>query len=307
MNTVRYAMAALLLVMLATLTATAQKNKEVVVEAEIEYIAPNTESPRQAEDKAYEKARIQALADAFHTIVSQTGHTTTVNDGDNSSVSYHAVSTSDTNGEWIEDIEKKCSKRYDPELDMFIYTAYIKGKARKIETTKVNLDVHLLRNGSDIHCEDDTFVDGDQMFLYFKSPISGQLVVYLVDERGEDGDSYRLLPYRQQEGVAYPITHGKEYVFFDHNSPIADKDVTEEYVLTAPDRQEANSLYILFFTKNSKEAKINIARDRSVQGKDLDLPPRLKTTELRDWADKTRKIDPNLVRVMIPFIIKPRQ
>ena len=39
---------------------------------------------------------------------------------------------------------------------MFIYTAYIKGKARKIETTKVNLDVHLLRNGSDIHCEDDT-------------------------------------------------------------------------------------------------------------------------------------------------------
>ena len=54
------------------------------------------------------------------------------------------------------------------------------------------------------------------MYLHFQSPVSGRLLVYLVDYTARQ--VYCLLPYSQQADMAQPIEQGREYLFFSAKS-----------------------------------------------------------------------------------------
>ena len=89
-----------LLVLAPLLPAFAQKVK--TVECEYVYHAPENMTLENAKRTALERAQIQAIANEFGTVVSQTNITNLSGSG----VDFQAIGMSEVKGEWIEDIDK---------------------------------------------------------------------------------------------------------------------------------------------------------------------------------------------------------
>ena len=101
------------------------------VHGEYAYHVPDNISLEEGKRTALERAKIQALADAFGTLVSQSNSTIVKNEEGKSSVDFLSIGGSDVKGEWIETLG-------EPKFDIFyennalIIKATIDGKAREI-------------------------------------------------------------------------------------------------------------------------------------------------------------------------------
>lgn len=125
-----------------------------------------------------------------------------------------------------------------------IINVRIKGKIREIVSANVDFKALVLRNGTDDKYEDDNFKSGDDLFLSFTSPISGYVVVYLVDN---DGTAFCLLPYQNQEQGNVKVNAKERYVFFSERlSPKDLKPYVDEYTITCLHTQELNQIYVIF-------------------------------------------------------------
>ena len=269
----------------------AQKAKSV--RSEYIYNAPENITPEKARQIAIERAKIQAIADEFGTIVNQTNFTNINNNNGLSSLDFQSVGISEVNGEWIEDIEKpRCEVSF--EQGMMVVKAFVYGKIRELQHNVIDCDVHLLRNGKDLKYESETFSANDQIYLAFKAPVNGFIAVYLVDE---DNNAYCLLPYPQQNGVAYSIKANKSYLLFDRGSvPTSEEPYVEEYNLTTSRQLEHNVLYVLFSTNQFTKALDNQA--------DALLPSELKEDNFQKWMAKCRRHDKDMQLTRIPITIK---
>ena len=185
--------AVILLLLALSLPLLAQKTK--TVEGEYTYYAPENVTVEQARRTALDRAKIQAIADEFGTIVQQT-NTTRIQNRDGESVSdFYSIGGSEVKGEWIETIgEPQYNIRY--EGDMLVVTCTVKGKAREIESAQIDLVARVLRNGVEDKFESDQFRSGDDLYLLFQSPLKGFLAVYLVDAERQ---AFCLLPYQNQD------------------------------------------------------------------------------------------------------------
>lgn len=181
------------------------------VHGEYTYHVPDNVSLEEGKRTAIERAKIQALADAFGALVSQNNSTIVKNENGKSSVNFLSIGGSDVKGEWIETIgEPKLDIFY--ESNMLTIKVSIDGKAREIKNASIDIEAKLLRNGTEEKYESDEFRNGDDLYLYFKSPINGYLAVYLLDENTQQ--VFCLLPYKSSGEPAYKIIHDKPYVFF---------------------------------------------------------------------------------------------
>lgn len=90
------------LIALFVLPVFGQKLK--TVEGEYTYHAPENVTLEQARRTALDRAKIQALADAFGTIVSQYNATQVKNRNGQSSIDFTSIGGSEVKGEWIETI-----------------------------------------------------------------------------------------------------------------------------------------------------------------------------------------------------------
>lgn len=185
------------------------------VHGEYTYHVPENVALEEGRRIALERAKIQALADAFGTTVSQNNSTYVKNINGKSSVDFISLGGSEVKGEWIETIGEPTYKIYY-ERNMLVVEVYVNGKAREKNGVGVEFDAKVLRNGTDLKFESLDFQNGDDLYLYFKSPVDGYLVVYLLDEYSEQ--AYCLLPYKDSNGQAYKIRHDVPYVFFSQNS-----------------------------------------------------------------------------------------
>ena len=184
------------------------------VEAEYIYYAPENVTIEEAKRIAIDRAKIQALADAFGTIVSQV-NTTRIENGDGkSSLDFLSLGGSDVKGEWLETIgDPVVSVTY--EQGILVIKVSIKGKAREIKTALIDIQTSILRNGIDEKSASSDFRDGDDLYLSFLSPVDGYLSVYLVDT---ESNAYCLLPYRKQKDGIYRIEANRQYLFFRESS-----------------------------------------------------------------------------------------
>lgn len=280
-----------LLLMLFALPAFAQKLK--TVEGEYVYHAPENVSLEEAKRTALDRAKIQALANEFGTIVSQSTSTNIQNTNGKSNVDFFSVGGSEVKGEWIEDIsEPKYSITY--EEGMLVVEVFIKGKAREIVSAKIDLRARILRNGTEDKFASDEFHDGDELYLSFLSPVSGYLAVYLADE---EKNAYCLLPYRNQTDGIYQVKANKRYLFFNAKETDGiDNDIVDEYVMTCSKSSERNLIYLIFspnpFTKATDD------------NNDECLPRELDTNSFRKWMIKQRKHDEKMNTLIFPITIK---
>lgn len=282
------ALATMLLICISS--AFAQKTK--TVEATVTYYAPETMSMAEARRTALDRAKIEAIANEFGTIVSQSNSTAISNMNGNSDSRFISIGGSDVKGEWIETIGEP---KYEEILQegMYAITCHVKGKAREITSEQIDFIAKPLRNGQELKFEGYNFKSGDDLYLYFKSPVDGYLAAFLVDEAS--GTVYCALPYRNSDGNPKSIKADKEYILFSQkNAEPEEKRFIDEYEMTANDDKEWNDFYILFSPEPFKKANLSSGASQSMP----------KTT---DWADfqkwlakeRTKNHKLNLQRIII--------
>ncbi|MGM9869791.1 MAG: DUF4384 domain-containing protein [Sodaliphilus sp.] len=276
-----------------TVTSIAFASKLKTVEATYVYHAPANQSPEEAMKIALERAKIQAIADEFGTLVSQENTTIVKNGNDGSTTSFFSLGTSDVRGEWIETIgEPKCEVQFVN--NMMVVTISVKGKAREITAAKVNFVAQTLRNHPNSADASTDFRDGNDMYLHFRSPVAGYVAVYLLPG---DGNAFCLLPYQRMTTGIQAVNANDDYVFFSiDKAPTNQKALVDEYVLTASKAVEHNVLYVLFSPKLFYKAN-DLAYNVS-------LPRQLSERDFHQWVSKIRTQDKDLQVKMIQIQIR---
>lgn len=268
----------IILLLMPILSIFAQKMERV--HGEYAYHVPDNVSLEEGKRTALERAKIQALADAFGTLVSQSNSTIVKNENGKSSVDLLSIGRSDVKGEWIETLgEPKFDIFY--ENNMLIIKVIIDGKAREIKNAGIDIEAKLLRNGTDLKFESDEFRSGDDLYLYFKSPINGYLAVYLLDETTQQ--VFCLLPYKSSGEPAYTIDHDKPYVFFSCQKADGNPNAVNEYNMTCEHSMELNTIYIVFSP--------NMFAKANTENADAGLPRQLPLKEFQRWLGKCKTKD----------------
>lgn len=273
-----------LLLLFSAVVCMAQRVKEV--SADYTYVTTSDVSVAEAKRVALERARIQALADEFGTVVNQTNTTQVHNtSGGKSSLDFLSLGSSEVKGEWLQDTR---SPEYEIKFDgdNLIVHVTVSGKAREIVSAAVDVYAAILRNGKERKFEGDEFRDGDDLYLLFKSPVAGYVAVYLVDDAGM---AYCLLPYSGDTDGQQQVDAGREYLFFD-----ADKAgdaslaaITDELTMTCSKNMEHNDVYIIFSATPFVKAQDDRADER--------LPRSLPADDFRRWLTKNRVKDKDMV------------
>ena len=268
----------IIFLLMPLLSTFAQKIERVY--GEYAYQVPDNISLEEGKRTALERAKIQALADAFGTLVSQSNSTIVKNEEGKSSVDFLSIGGSDVKGEWIETLG-------EPKFDIFyennalIIKATIDGKAREIKNASIDFEAKLLRNGTDLKFESDEFRNGDDLYLYFKSSINGYLAVYLLDETTQQ--VFCLLPYKSSGEPAYTIGHDKPYVFFSCQKADRNPNAVDEYNMTCEHSLEQNTIYIVFSP--------NMFAKANTKNEDAGLPRQLPLKEFQRWLGKCKTKD----------------
>lgn len=271
----------LILLMIISLPAFSQKMK--TVEGEYTYHAPENVTLEEAKRTALDRAKIQALADAFGTIVSQTNATRMENRNGKSDVDFLSIGGSEVKGEWIETIGQP-DYNISYEQGMLVVKVSVKGKAREIVSAQIDIVSKILRNGTEDKFESDEFRSGDDLYLSFMSPVSGYLAVYLVDA---EQTAYCLLPYRNQTDGIYKVEANRRYLFFNiKEAPAQERQFVDEYVMTCNRSSEYNQIYVIFSPQPFAKAADNVSAEL--------LPRELKFEEFHKWLVKCRKQDVNM-------------
>lgn len=271
----------ILLMLLNFLSISAQKIEKV--HGKYTYHVPDNVSLEEGKRTAIERAKIQALADAFGALVSQNNSTIVKNENGKSSVNFLSIGGSDVKGEWIETIgEPKLDIFY--ESNMLTIKVSIDGKAREIKNASIDIEAKLLRNGTEEKYESDEFRNGDDLYLYFKSPINGYLAVYLLDENTQQ--VFCLLPYKSSGEPAYKIIHDKPYVFFSCQKAEDNPSEVDEYTMTCEHSMEQNTICIVFSPNMFAKA---FAEDGNAG-----LPRQLSLKEFQKWLGKCKANDTSI-------------
>lgn len=268
------------------------------VEADYIYYAPSNITVEEAKRTALERAKIQAIADAFGTIVSQSISTYITNNNSDSDTYFISLEESDVKGEWLENIGDPKFGDIFYQDNFLVVPVSIKGKAREIIAPKIDFKAIPLKNGLEEKFESYDFKDGDYLYMLFQSPLSGYLSIFLIDEMAEK--VYCALPYRNSDGSPKKIDADKEYLLFSQKyAEIQERRFVDEYKLTCSQEKEYNDFYILF--SEEPFSKMVMAEDYEYK-----LP---KTTNLKDfqkWLTKVRVKNPNLSLVKIPILISKK-
>lgn len=256
----------------------AQRTEKVC--AKYTYHAPENVTLEMAKRTALERAKIQAIADEFGTIFSQSNTTFVTNQNGESNTDFFSLGGSEVKGEWIETIgEPEYAISY--EQGMLVVKVTVSGRIREIVSAQIDFNANVLCNGTDLKFARTDFKSGDDLYLYFQSPVDGYLAVYLLDDVSQM--VYCLLPYKTSSEAVTPIEHNKPYIFFSADHAEENAHLVDEYTMTCSRPQEHNTLYIIF--SPNEFAKAN--------SKNVDelFPQELSFEEFQKWLVKGRNRD----------------
>lgn len=300
-----------LLLLLIFLISPALKAGDIKkIRGEAERFSPETESPEEARKKAIQDARINALEKAFDTALTE--RTMQISDtraGHTANTSW-IYGESQIKGDWIRDLE-------EPEVTIVpmehgnMYYVKVYGEAREVKHNKIDVDCRLLCNGTDPdkdRLRGDIFYEGDELYVYFTSPVDGWLAIYLIDDDVQH-TTQCLVPYDDQRESAYPIVANREYVFFSKRTAEPQyADFVTRMIVEARKKLDINELYIIFspnkYTQTASTTYKHSNHDTTDADIQAELMPRETTYQRFDkWLCKQRRHDADLQQIPITFSI----
>lgn len=287
-----------LFLLIAVSPLSAQKIVQAVGKSQVRM--ENNMTTEDVYSLAEQQAKIDAIEKEFGTYVEQQTDMTLAE----GRTSYNIIGTTKVKGDWIKTNSINFSE--DLRLETGAYgkqnvkyiTCNIRGKVRK-SAPKANIDFEIL-NCPDEACRTTDFVDGEQLYLYFQSPVDGYLSIY-VDE----GDiTYRLLPYVLmsddfQSGVF--IEGDTEYLFFAEKYNAFKSSVVDEIVMFTTKNVEYNSIYIVF--AEEKFVKPILDKKEEIDGRIL--PKSLSSEEFQTWLSENRAVLESFQDKKVIINIKP--
>lgn len=240
----------LFLFILLACAVNGQRTKNVC--GETDYVVPETQTLAEAKRTAIARARIQALADEFGTIVTQTNTTAMHNVNGQSNSTFNSFSENDVRGVWVEDT-KEPEMKISYKNDMMVIHAKVCGKARELKTAPVELEIQTLSYGyhnGESHpfrppYATTQFNDGDFYGVRFRSPVNGYVAIFLREDN--TGTIVTQLPYEGSNGYAREVKNGKEYVFMNNNDP--EYSYNSSAILQTNYKIENNTLIVVFSKK----------------------------------------------------------
>jgi len=266
------------------------------------YYADPSMSIKEAKAAAIENAKVQALAKEFGTLIVQNTVSQEQQKHGREDSYFMQLNSSEVKGEWIEDTKA-------PEAvitattadDIMVIEATVHGKARPISNDAIDFETLALRNGTERRFAGTDFKDGDDLYLYFKSPADGFVAVYLIDEKQT---AYCLLPYANDTNGQQPVEHGKEYVFFspEHVYDVP-RDVIDQMYMTCDDENvEYNQLYVIY----SPNAYTKAVDADKQQSDDRLLPRQLQAKDFSRWLGKLGARDKKMSRKIIRLAVRKK-
>lgn len=224
-------------IILLVLAFVANAQKPVNVSGEYRYVVPDNVSRADASNIAIERARNEAMAKEFGTVVSQTNTTTTkVVDG-KVETGFISIGGTESKGLWLSDLKEPELKTFY-ENNVMVITAKVWGKAREIKNSETEMDIKILCNG----IESESFRNNDKFSIDFKSSSKGFVAVFLRDENLDP--IYCLLPYESENGEVRAVKSGTKYNFLSTKDPIY--PFHEETILVTEKSSEYNTILIVF-------------------------------------------------------------
>ncbi|MDE5901836.1 MAG: DUF4384 domain-containing protein [Muribaculaceae bacterium] len=273
--------------------AISMANDIKTVEGEYTFLGDGRHSPAECKRLAAEGARIQALKNEFGAVLSQDIMQTESVKGDSEASHFLSLSSSEVKGEWLGDIGEPV---YDVSLDddaNLVVRCKVKGRAKALNNKAAEFEALVLRNGTDQRNADTNFRHGDRMYLYFSAPVNGFLSVFLADEQD---NVFQILPYSTGDVAEVRTRKGYDYIFFDSRRG-TDFGNVDELIMTAPDGEEFNKVYVVF----SPEAFAPPA----VKFKYAGAPPVIDREEFAKWLVKVRRNDERMGVRSMNLMIAP--
>jgi hypothetical protein len=270
-----------------------KRDKGVPVEANIEVLMEGNYSKAEIREKAIQAAKIKAMGEKFGYSIIQGINTQTKSSSGKevmTMTSISEVSNTTVKGEWVSDDEGFPKTRFvvrdkGEEQEIWLLCE-VRGRARKLEQVQVAFEAFPYNCQEPRKCNNGQFRHQDSMFLYFKTPVSGYLSVFMLEE----GLVYRLLPYSQMRETyesVVPVLADKEYLLFDptHRAYFAGFGMVDEYGLETNAEGEplSNMLYIIFSTQPFNKPALS-EKDGL---KTIELP------QFQEWLNKNRSLDKN--------------
>lgn len=258
------------------------------VSASYTYIAPENITLEQAKRTALDRARIEAMEQEFGTIVTRHNATAISNVNGSTDTRFISVGGSEVRGEWVETIGQP---KYDIDYSsgQLVVTVTVAGYVRPVDTSRVEPETFILRNGTELKFASSEFRDGDYLYLNLKTPVDGWLTVWLLDET--EAEAYCLLPYVASGDGAYAVSHDKSYTFFSrpHAAP-GETSQVDEFELTATG-VEFNDLHIVFSPARYSRPAASAATDAA-------LPRSLSAEAFHKWLASLRRADSRVVDIV---------
>ena len=287
-----------LIVMVFPTILFAQQTREV--SGEYTYYAPLNITPNEAKAVAIEKAKIQALADAFGTLIDMHSSSVIQNDNGKSNSSFLSLGESSVKGEWLSDTKEPETKILDITDEFLIVNAKVWGRAREIVSAPIEVDAKLLKQ-TDGRYDENQFHHGDNVYLSFKSPSSGYLAVYQMDEKEM---VYCMLPYAGDDDGQFSVKANKSYLLFSEDHA-EESEKCDEYTMTCEKKAtEQNLVYVIFspnkFTKANDEESNKIV---NVNGKPELTPRILSYADFQKWLLRCRRHDEDMQVIIKPVVI----
>lgn len=258
--------------------------RTVSVNGEYTYVGSENISIREARDIALERAKANAIEQAFGSILSSSSNLIMINKNGEAQTKMAYFGASDLKGEWIETESEEVSNPAFQDGNIFI-TAKVKGKAREIVNAKVEFRSYLHSDLYHTNIDKNAFINNEDIFLTFETPSDGYLAVYLLDEHA----AQCLLPYSGDPDGVVKVKHGKEYTFFSGAKATKEyEEIYEEYRLSCKDESELNKVYIIFSPNEFHKAADHISEWETQK---VHWPRELTHEEFQKWHTRLRSRD----------------
>jgi hypothetical protein len=202
----------------------------------------------QYENKALNMAMENAIDNAFGTSVMTNYNRLTVTEMQGRSVAFNSDIRSNfistfPNGIWIKDSTKNCIEEKDEKGNYWL-TCKVAGYARKIESAKVQFIAYTLDGINPQLNKSETFNNGEDGYLYFRSPDNGYIVIFYDDMKKVQ----RCIPYNASKENYFKVDGNREYIFFSRNKSdyLSDKNNVDEIEFFTEMPLDYNQFYVLF-------------------------------------------------------------
>jgi hypothetical protein len=287
-----------LLLILIPSVSFSQKTVKSKGTAQIEF--PDNLTRQEVKRQAEELATIDALERAFGRVVIQ-GNTTylsnvqTGKQTETKSV-FNTIANTSVKGEVVnvlnvEFTDLTGTRTIEGKKESFVeIKCDIEIEAREVTSPPINFTAFTL-NCTNERCKTTDFKVDDPLYMYFSSPGSGYISIFL-DEEGltQCLYPYNTMPAEFEGGV--PVGADKKYILFSEKPEFnyfpGKKYITGPYLLYTNNARSINRLFIIF--SKTPLNKPSLMEVKKVEG-GYTLPKSLKSEDFQRWLNKYRSYE----------------